>query len=127
ASYGRNVLLVYGGGSIKSTGLYDQTIKLLKEADITVHELPGIEPNPRLSTVKKGIDICRKEGVDFILAVGGGSVIDAAKAVAAGVPYDGDVWDFFIGKARIEKALPLGTILTLAATGSEMNGNTVIS
>lgn len=127
ATYGRNVLLVYGGGSIKSTGLYEQTVQYLKEADITVHELAGIEPNPRLSTVQKGIDICRKEGVEFILAVGGGSVIDAAKAIAAGVPYEGDVWDFFVGKARIQEALPLGTILTLAATGSEMNGNTVIS
>ncbi|GBG12316.1 NADH-dependent alcohol dehydrogenase [Paenibacillus agaridevorans] len=127
ATYGRNVLLVYGGNSIKANGLYDQTIDLLKQADIEVHELAGIEPNPRLSTVQKGIDICRREGVDFILAVGGGSVIDAAKAIAAGVPYDGDVWDFFVGKARIQKALPLGTILTLAATGSEMNGNTVIS
>ncbi|MDQ6421800.1 iron-containing alcohol dehydrogenase [Paenibacillus sp. LHD-117] len=127
ATYGRNVLLVYGGGSIKATGLYDQTIQLLKEAGITVHELPGIEPNPRLATVQKGIDICRKEGVDFILAVGGGSVIDASKAIAAGVPHEGDVWDFFVGKARIEKALPLGTILTLAATGSEMNGGMVIS
>jgi hypothetical protein len=127
ATYGRNVLLVYGGGSIKSTGLYDQTLQYLKEADIVVHELSGIEPNPRLSTVQKGIDICRMEGVDFVLAVGGGSVIDAAKAIAAGVPYEGDVWDFFVGKAQIQKALPLGTILTLAATGSEMNGNTVIS
>lgn len=127
ATYGRNILLVFGGGSIKSTGLYDQTLQYLKEADIVVHELSGIEPNPRLSTVQKGIDICRKEGVDFILAVGGGSVIDAAKAIAAGVPYEGDVWDFFVGKAQIQKALPLGTILTLAATGSEMNGNTVIS
>lgn len=127
ATYGRNVLLVYGGGSIKTTGLYDQTLQSLKEADIIVHELSGIEPNPRLSTVQKGIDICRKESVDFILAVGGGSVIDAAKAIAAGVAYDGDVWDFFVGKAKIEQALPIGTILTLAATGSEMNGNTVIS
>ncbi|WP_214630096.1 iron-containing alcohol dehydrogenase [Paenibacillus agaridevorans] len=127
ATYGQNVLLVYGGSSIKANGLYDQTIDLLKQADIAVHELAGIEPNPRLSTVQKGIDICRREGVDFILAVGGGSVIDAAKAIAAGVPYDGDVWDFFVGKARIQEALPLGTILTLAATGSEMNGNTVIS
>lgn len=92
-----------------------------------MHELPNIEPNPRLTTVKKGIDICRAEGVDFILAVGGGSVIDAAKAIAAGVPYEGDVWDFFTGKAVIQKALPLGTILTLAATGSEMNGSSVVT
>ncbi|MHA6483588.1 iron-containing alcohol dehydrogenase [Paenibacillus sp. strain BS8-2] len=127
STYGRNILLVYGGGSIKTSGLYDQTLQYLKEADITVHELAGIEPNPRLTTVQKGIDICRKEGVDFILAVGGGSVIDASKAIAAGVPYNGEVWDFFDGKAQAQEALPIGTILTLAATGSEMNGGTVIS
>ena len=127
AGYGRTVLLVYGGGSIKSTGLYDRVTNKLNTAGITIHELPGIEPNPRLTTVKKGIEIARSEGVDFILAVGGGSVIDAAKAIAAGVPYEGDVWDFFTNKAQIAEALPLGTVLTLAATGSEMNGNTVIS
>ncbi|MCR2806470.1 iron-containing alcohol dehydrogenase [Paenibacillus soyae] len=127
SSYGKTVLLVYGGGSIKSTGLYERTIKQLKESGITFYELPGIEPNPRLSTVNKGIDICREHGVDFILAVGGGSVIDASKAIAAGALYDGDVWDFFVGKASIQQALPIGTVLTLAATGSEMNGSTVIS
>ncbi|MGG1633101.1 NADH-dependent alcohol dehydrogenase [Paenibacillus sp. FSL A5-0031] len=127
SKYGKTVLLVYGSGSVKKTGLYDQTVSLLQEAGIKVHELPNIEPNPRLTTVKKGIDICRAEGVDFILAVGGGSVIDAAKAIAAGVPYEGDVWDFFTGKAVIQKALPLGTILTLAATGSEMNGSSVVT
>ncbi|WP_054024069.1 iron-containing alcohol dehydrogenase [Bacillus sp. FJAT-28004] len=127
SKYGKTILLVYGSGSVKKTGLYDQTVNLLQEAGIKVYELPNIEPNPRLSTVKKGIDICRSEGVDFILAVGGGSVIDAAKAIAAGVPYEGDVWDFFTGKAVIQKALPLGTILTLAATGSEMNGNSVVT
>lgn len=127
SKYSKTVLLVYGSGSVKKTGLYDQTVSLLQEAGIKVHELPNIEPNPRLTTVKKGIDICRAEGVDFILAVGGGSVIDAAKAIAAGVPYEGDVWDFFTGKAVIQKALPLGTILTLAATGSEMNGSSVVT
>ncbi|WP_053377018.1 iron-containing alcohol dehydrogenase [Paenibacillus sp. FJAT-27812] len=127
SKYGKTILLVYGSGSIKKTGLYDNTVSLLNEAGIKVHELPNIEPNPRLSTVKKGIDICRTEGVDFILAVGGGSVIDAAKAIAAGVLYEGDVWDFFTGKAVIQKALPLGTILTLAATGSEMNGSSVVT
>lgn len=125
--YGDAVLLVYGGGSIKKTGLYDRAYAQLKEAGIRVHELPGVEPNPRLSTVNKGIELCRSNGIGFILAVGGGSVIDAAKAIAAGVPYDGDVWDFFSNKAVIERALPIGTVLTLAATGSEMNGNTVIS
>lgn len=127
SKYGKTILLVYGSGSIKRTGLYDKTVSLLNEAGIKIHELPNIEPNPRLSTVNKGIDICRAEGVDFILAVGGGSVIDASKAIAAGVPYEGDVWDFFTGKAVVKKALPLGTILTLAATGSEMNGNSVIT
>ncbi|CAM4063238.1 iron-containing alcohol dehydrogenase [Paenibacillus alkaliterrae] len=124
---GKTILLVYGSGSIKKTGLYDKTISLLNHAGLTVHELPNIEPNPRLSTVNKGIDICRKQGVDFILAVGGGSVIDASKAIAAGVLYEGDVWDFFTGKAVIGKALPIGTILTLAATGSEMNGSSVVT
>lgn len=127
SQYGKTVLLVYGSGSIKKTGLYGKTVSLLQNSGVTVHELPNIEPNPRLSTVKKGIGLCREHGVDFILAVGGGSVIDAAKAIAAGVPYDGDVWDFFTNKAVIKEALPLGTILTLAATGSEMNGNSVIT
>ncbi|WP_138753203.1 iron-containing alcohol dehydrogenase [Paenibacillus sinopodophylli] len=125
--YGKTVLLVYGSGSVKKTGLYDKTVSLLQEAGITVHELPNIEPNPRLSTVNKGIAICREQGVDFILAVGGGSVIDASKAIAAGVPYNGDVWDFFTGKAAVQKAIPIGTILTLAATGSEMNGSAVVT
>ncbi|MNZ65422.1 NADH-dependent butanol dehydrogenase A [compost metagenome] len=119
--------MVYGSGSIKKTGLYDRTLKHLQAAGLTVHELPNIEPNPRLSTVKKGIEICRTQNVDFILAVGGGSVIDGAKAIAAGVPYEGDVWDFFTKKATIKEALPLGTILTLAATGSEMNGSSVVT
>lgn len=127
AKYGKTVLLVYGGGSIKKSGLYDRTVQQLEEAGIAVHELAGIEPNPRLTTVNKGIELCREHGVDFILAVGGGSVIDAAKAIAAGVLYDGDVWDFFTNKATIQQALPLGTILTLAATGSEMNGSTVVT
>lgn len=127
SQYGKTILLVYGSGSIKKTGLYDKTIKHLNDAGLTIHELPNIEPNPRLSTVKKGIEICRTQGVDFILAVGGGSVIDASKAIAAGVPYEGDVWDFFTNKAVIKAALPIGTILTLAATGSEMNGSTVVT
>ncbi|MFC5403429.1 iron-containing alcohol dehydrogenase [Cohnella soli] len=125
--YGSRVLLVYGGGSIKRSGLYDDVMFQLSEIRATVHELPGIEPNPRLTTVNKGIDICRKEKIEFILAVGGGSVIDAAKAVAAGALYDGDMWDFTIRRATVQAALPLGTVLTLAATGSEMNGNSVIS
>ncbi|BBI36379.1 iron-containing alcohol dehydrogenase [Cohnella abietis] len=125
--YGKRILLVYGGGSIKSSGLYNDVLYQLEGIGAIVHELPGIEPNPRLATVNKGINICRAEKIDFILAVGGGSVIDAAKAIAAGALYDGDVWDFTVRQATIQEALPLGTVLTLAATGSEMNGNSVIS
>lgn len=124
---GSTVLLVYGGGSIKRSGLYDKVVSQLQAAECRVSELSGVEPNPRLSTVKKGIELCRQEGVDWILAVGGGSVIDAAKAVAVGVPYEGDVWDFYTRKAVAESALPLGTVLTLAATGSEMNRGSVIT
>jgi alcohol dehydrogenase YqhD (iron-dependent ADH family) len=127
-TYGASrVLLVYGGGSIKRIGAYDRVIRALKEANIGVTELPGVEPNPKVSTVRKGIELCRQNGVDFVLAVGGGSVLDAAKAIAVGVPYAGDVWDFLSRKAKITSALPLGTVLTLSATGSEMNGNAVIT
>lgn len=125
--YGSKILLVYGGGSITRTGLYDEVIGQLSGIGAEVHELPGVEPNPRLSTVNQGIAICRAENIEFVLAVGGGSVIDAAKAIAAGALYDGDVWDFTIRKAVIQDALPIGTVLTLAATGSEMNGNAVIT
>lgn len=125
--YGNTVLLVYGSGSIKRTGLYDEVMNQLRSASAKVVELSGIEPNPRLSSVERGIGICRNEGVDFVLAVGGGSVLDAAKAIAAGVRYEGDVWDFFMHKAAIAEALPMGAILTLSATGSEMNGNAVVS
>lgn len=127
APYGKRILLVYGGGSIKRSGLYDEVIAQLQSIDASVFELSGIEPNPRLTTVNKGIAICREEKVEFVLAVGGGSVLDAAKAIAAGALYEGSVWDFTTGKAVIQAALPLGTVLTLAATGSEMNGNAVIS
>ncbi|MFH5184440.1 iron-containing alcohol dehydrogenase [Paenibacillus sp. TAB 01] len=127
SSYGKKVLLVYGGGSMKATGLYDRIQQQLSHIQAVVHELPGVEPNPRVSTVRKGIAICREQGVDFILAVGGGSVLDAAKAIAVGVPHNGDVWDFLMRKAEIHSALPLGTVLTLSATGSEMNGNSVIT
>jgi alcohol dehydrogenase YqhD (iron-dependent ADH family) len=123
----KKILIVTGGGSVKKNGVFDAVIKYVKEARVAYLELSGIQPNPRLKSVYQGIDMCRKEGVDFILAVGGGSVIDAAKAIAAGVPYAGDVWDFFEKGAYPERALPLGTVLTLAATGSEMNGNSVIT
>ncbi|MCH1625487.1 iron-containing alcohol dehydrogenase [Ferdinandcohnia quinoae] len=125
--YGKKVLLVYGGGSIKRNGLYDQVLAQLHEVGTVVFELAGVEPNPRLSTVRKGIEICKKEGIEFILAVGGGSVIDCTKAIAAGSKYDGDVWDFMTRKAAAKDALPFGTVLTLAATGSEMNSGSVIT
>ncbi|MGS2778970.1 iron-containing alcohol dehydrogenase [Robertmurraya sp. GLU-23] len=125
--YGKKVLLVYGGGSIKRNGLYDQVLSLLKEVDVEVFELAGVEPNPRLSTVKKGVEICRAEGIDFLLAVGGGSVIDCTKAIAAGAKYEGETWDLMTRKAVAKEALPFGTVLTLAATGSEMNSGSVIT
>lgn len=124
--YGR-ILLVYGGGSIKQNGLYDQVGAILRKADAVVHELSGVEPNPRLSTVHKGVEICRREDIDFILAVGGGSVIDCVKAIAVGARFDGDVWDVITGKEKATAALPFGTVLTLAATGSEMNPHSVIT
>lgn len=127
ARYGKRVLLVYGGGSIKKNGLYDNVFSALNEAEAEVFELSGVEPNPRLTTVKKGIDICQNEKIDFLLAVGGGSVIDCTKAIAAGAEYDGDVWDIISKKTTAQKALPFGTVLTLAATGSEMNPDSVIT
>lgn len=125
--YGKKVLLVYGGGSIKKSGLYDNVISLLNEINVELFELSGVEPNPRISTVRKGVDICKSENIDFILAVGGGSVIDCTKAIAAGAKFDGDAWDFVTKKASVTDALPFGTVLTLAATGSEMNSGSVIT
>jgi alcohol dehydrogenase YqhD (iron-dependent ADH family) len=124
---GKKVLLVYGGGSIKRNGLYDEVIGLLSANGFIVSELEGVEPNPRLATVAKGIERCKEDDVDVILAVGGGSVIDCTKAIAAGAKYDGDPWDFITKKVTVEDALPFGTILTLAATGSEMNAGSVIT
>ncbi|MCJ8008969.1 iron-containing alcohol dehydrogenase [Lederbergia wuyishanensis] len=125
--YGQKVLLVYGGGSIKRNGLYDDVMALLKEIGIKTFELSGVEPNPRISTVRKGVEICKNEGIDFILAVGGGSVIDCTKAIAAGAKYDGDAWDVVVKRGIVQDALPFGTVLTLAATGSEMNSGSVIT
>lgn len=125
--YGKKVLLVYGGGSIKRNGLYDEVMAILADMGADVVELPGVEPNPRVSTVRKGVDLCRKEGVEFLLAVGGGSVIDCTKAIAAGVKFAGDPWEFITKKAAVTDALPFGVILTLAATGSEMNAGSVIT
>lgn len=126
-AYGKKVLLVYGGGSIKRTGLYDKVINALKEIGAEVTELAGVEPNPRLSTVHRGVELCKSKGIDLVLAVGGGSVLDCSKAIAVGAKYDGDMWDFAVYKATPKDALPLGTVLTMAATGSEMNGNSVIT
>ncbi|MED3643197.1 iron-containing alcohol dehydrogenase [Caldifermentibacillus hisashii] len=125
--YGKKVLLVYGGGSIKKNGLYDQVVGILNDINAEIYEVSGVEPNPRISTVRRGVDICKKEGIEFLLAVGGGSVIDCTKAIAAGSKYDGDAWDLVIKKAPVSDALPFGTILTLAATGSEMNSGSVIT
>ncbi|AOZ91840.1 iron-containing alcohol dehydrogenase [Paenibacillus crassostreae] len=125
--YGNKVLFLYGGGSIKRSGLYDNVIALLNEIGVEVTEQGGVEPNPRLSTVHKGVDLCKTKGIELILAVGGGSVIDCAKAIAVGAKYDGDMWDFLERKASPQDALPLGTVLTMAATGSEMNGGSVIT
>ncbi|KAA0561197.1 iron-containing alcohol dehydrogenase [Rossellomorea aquimaris] len=125
--YGKKVLVVYGGGSIKRNGLYDQVMSVLKDIDREVFELSGVEPNPRLSTVRRGVEISKENNIEFILAVGGGSVIDCTKAIAAGAKYDGDAWDLVTKKAFAKEALPFGTVLTLAATGSEMNAGSVIT
>lgn len=127
APFGKKVLVVYGGGSIKKSGLYDKVMAELAEGGFEVFELAGVEPNPRLSTAKKGIEICKENDVDAVLAVGGGSVIDCSKLIIAGAKYDGDPWDFVTRKAQPQDALPLGTVLTLAATGSEMNAGSVIT
>lgn len=124
---GSRVLLHYGGGSIKKSGLYDRVRSTLEQAGLVVFELGGVMPNPRSGLVYEGVRLCKKEAVDFILAVGGGSTIDSAKAIAAGSLYDGDVMDFFRNKIEIRRALPIGTILTIAAAGSEGSPNTVIT
>lgn len=125
--YGKRVLLHYGGGSIRKTGLYDRVIESLKAEGIELFELSGVKPNPRLSLVQEGIKLCRDNKIDLILAVGGGSVIDSAKAIGVGVPYKGDVWDFFSGKADPKETLPVATILTLPAAGSESSSSCVIT
>lgn len=123
----KKVLFVYGGGSIKKNGVYDDVMNELQKAGASVIEFSGVEPNPRLTTVHKGIEICKKEGIEFLLAVGGGSVIDCTKGIAIGAKYDGEVWDLMTQKVKIQDALPIGTVLTIAATGSEMNPTSVIT
>ena len=124
---GKRVLVHYGGGSAKRSGLLDKVFTMLDDAGIACVELGGVVPNPVLSLVKEGIDLCQKEKVDFILAVGGGSVIDSSKAIGYGVGYDGDVWDFWDGKAVPQSCLPIGVVLTIPAAGSEMSSSCVIT
>ena len=124
---GTKVLIHYGGGSARRYGLLDRVEEMLHGAGIDFVELGGVVPNPLLSKVKEGIGLCCREGVDFILAVGGGSVIDSSKAIAYGVPYEGDVWDFWDGKAVPRASLPVGVVLTIPAAGSEMSSSTVIT
>lgn len=123
---GSKVLIHFGGGSVVKSGLLDRVKKSLKDESIPFVELGGVRPNPRSGLVYEGIELCRKENVDFILAVGGGSVIDSSKAIAAGVVYTGDFWDFYQGKT-VEKALPVATVLTIAAAGSEGSPDSVIT
>lgn len=125
AKYGKKVLLVYGGGSIKRTGLYDKIVELLKDFD--VYELSGIEPNPKLTSVEAGAQICKEHDVDVILAVGGGSTIDASKHISCAACYDGDAWDLMMDRSLVKKALPIAVVLTICATGSEMNSGAVIT
>lgn len=125
--YGKRVLLTYGGGSIKKIGLYDAVMDEVKKAGLEVFELSGIEPNPRIDSVRQGAQICKDEKIDVLLAVGGGSTIDATKWMAAGACVDFDPWEFFSRWAPVEKALPIVTVLTLSATGSEMDAGGVIS
>ncbi len=125
--HAKKVLLHYGGGSIRQSGLYNRVIASLKEQGVDFVELAGVKPNPRLSLVHAGIALCKRENVDLILAVGGGSVIDSAKAIAMGVFYEGDIWEVYEEGKRIERALPVATILTIPAAGSESSGDTVIT
>lgn len=121
------VLIVYGGGSVMRSGLLERVKQTLAQTGIPCLELGGVQPNPIDTKVYEGIDLCRREGVDFVLAVGGGSVIDTAKAIAAGVPYEGDFWDFYIQKATVSSALKVAVVLTIPAAGSEGSGNSVIT
>lgn len=126
-AYGRKALLHYGGGSVVKSGLLDAVKKSLGEAGVQAVELGGVQPNPRDTLVYEGIELCRREGIDVILAVGGGSVIDSAKAIAIGAKYGGDFWDFYTDKAKAADILPLGVILTLPAAGSEVSPSSVVS
>lgn len=125
--YGKKVLVHYGGGHIKKNGLYDRVMESLKEQDIEITELGGVKANPDIGLVREGIALCKEKQVEVILAVGGGSVIDSAKAIGIGVYYEGDVWDFFLKKVPVERMMPLGVVLTIPATGSEASNTTVVT
>ena len=127
ADLGKNVLMVYGKSSIKRTGIYDKVINELNSAGMNITELSGVDPNPRIDSVREGVRLCRENNIDVVLAVGGGSSIDCAKVIAAGTLYDGDPWDLVLDGSKIEKALPVVAVLTMAATGSEMDAFAVIS
>lgn len=125
--YGKNILVVYGGGSIKANGVYDDIMAILNDLNMNVFELAGVEPNPRVETARKGIAICKEHQIDLVLAVGGGSVIDCAKLIVAGAKVEEDAWDIVLKKVLPKDGLPLATVLTLAATASEMNSGSVIT
>lgn len=127
SSFGKKALLVYGGGSIKKSGLYDRVLNLLNEQNIAVFELSGVEPNPEIDTVRRGVKICKDMGIEVVLAVGGGSVIDCAKWVSAGALVDFDAWEFYSKNAPVNSALPIVSVLTLSATGSEMDACGVVT
>ena len=127
SDYGKKVLLVYGGGSIKKTGVYDIVCSQLKQMKIQIYELSGIEPNPKIDSVRKGIAVCKQESIEAVIAVGGGSVIDAAKFISAGACVDFDVWDFISKKSPVQNVLPVFSVLTISATGSEMDNTAVLN
>ncbi len=127
AKFGKTALLVFGGGSIKKNGVYDAVKNALEASGVRSVDFPGVEPNPRLDTVRRGITLCRACGADMVIGIGGGSSIDCAKAVAAGAPYGGDVWDLISGREKIRACLPILAVLTIAATGSEMNVAAVVT
>ena len=127
ARYSRRILLHFGGGSIKKSGLYDRVVASLKRAGVEWGELGGVKPNPRLGLVHEGVKLCREQKLDFVLAVGGGSSIDSSKAIAMGAANDGEVWDYFVGKRELTRALPVATILTIPAAGSESSTASVVT
>ncbi|MGA2493664.1 MAG: iron-containing alcohol dehydrogenase [Roseiarcus sp.] len=127
ARYSRRILLHFGGGSIKKSGLYDRVVASLKRAGVAWVELGGVKPNPRLGLVHEGVKLCREQKLDFVLAVGGGSSIDSSKAIAMGAANDGEVWDYFVGKRELTRALPIGTVLTIPAAGSESSTGAVVT